>query len=177
MKRAGTIAAALRQIMLNPLRRRNSATTPHGQCPPTRLGLAPARLAHWLYQLGAALISASQPLALPPLPPSHHPCGRLQGPAGALARGRATVFKLRWNSSCFVFSWSTACWWETFASWVWPSAARICACAITIEASISAIWRRAVSTAASCFELSSSKIGYPLFTLSRNLPANEACTH
>ena len=48
------------------------------------------------------------------------------------------------------------------ASCSWPSAFTMSARATTISASTSAILRRAVSTAASCFELSSLKIGAPL---------------
>jgi hypothetical protein len=45
------------------------------------------------------------------------------------------------------------------ASWIWPSAFRISAPDTSSSASISAILRRADSTAVDCLELSSRKIG------------------
>jgi hypothetical protein len=61
---------------------------------------------------------------------------------------------------------SIACCSELWACWIWPSAAARSDFATTVEASISVIWRRAVSSAASCLELSSRKIGSPFFTSS-----------
>ena len=79
---------------------------------------------------------------------------------------RGTMPGLRLNSSCLVSSSSRACWWALLASWILPSASTMSVRATTSPASTSAILRRAVSTAARCFELSNLKSGCPWTTSS-----------
>ena len=73
----------------------------------------------------------------------------------------ATLPALRLCSSCLVSSSSSVCCRALSASWIWLSAFTVSVRATAISASISAILRRAVSTAASCLELSNLKTGAP----------------